>query len=52
MDLSVEAFDSLTMRLENHTKQWLKMDKHAQLHRCTNPSAMDIYDTATEKGMY
>jgi hypothetical protein len=51
MDLSAEAFESLNMRLENHTSQWLKMDKHAQLHRSTDPHAMDIYDTTTEKGM-
>ena len=52
MDLSAEAFESLTMRLESHTEQWLKMDNRAQLERSTEPRAMDIYDTTTKKRMY
>ena len=52
MDLSAEAFESLTMRFENHTKKWLKMDKCAQRDRSTEPCAMDIYDTSTKKRMY
>jgi flagellar motility protein MotE (MotC chaperone) len=52
MDLSAESFESLSKRLKKHTKQWLKADQHAQLHRNADPSLMDIYDTATSKGMH
>ena len=52
MDLSAEAFKSISKRLKKHTKQWLKADQHAQLHRNDDPSLMDIYDTTTSKGMY
>ena len=52
MDLSAEAFESISKRLKKHTKQWLKADQHAQLHRNDDPSLMDIYDTTTSKGMY
>ena len=52
MDLSAEAFASLTMCLRKHTKQWLKADRHAQSNRSTDSTVMDIYDTVTVKGMY
>ena len=52
MDLSAEAFDSLSKRLKTHTKRWLKADQHAQLNRNADPSLMDLYDTATSKGMH
>lgn len=52
MDLSAEAFESLSKRLKKHTKQWLKADQYAQSKRDTDPSLMDIYDTVTAKGMH
>ena len=52
MELSVEAFESISKRFKKHTKQWLKADQLAQLNRNADPSSMDIYDTATSKGMY
>jgi hypothetical protein len=50
MDLSVKTFDALNKRFGDKTIQWLKEEKHAQLNRLEDPTLMDIYDTATEKG--
>lgn len=52
MDLSAEAFGSLTKRLKKHTRRWLKAERHAQSKRSTDCTVMDIYDTVTVKGMY
>ena len=49
MDLSADAFESLSKRLKKNTKRWLKADKHAQLNRHTDSSIMDMYDTSTAK---
>ena len=51
MDLSADAFDSLSKRLGKNTKQWLKADRNAQLTRQSNSSIMDMYDTSTAKGL-
>ena len=51
MDLSADAFDSLSKRLGKNTKQWLKADRNAQLTRQTDSSIMDMYDTSTAKGL-
>ncbi|KAN0128148.1 hypothetical protein V8E53_014063 [Lactarius tabidus] len=50
LELSAEAFQSLSLRLEKHTSKWLTQDQQAQIDRNVNPSAMDMYDTATAKG--
>ena len=50
--LECRGIESISKRLEKHTKQWLKADQHAQVHRNDDPSLMDIYDTTTSKGMY
>jgi len=50
LDLSAEAFRALCERLKPRIKQWLQEDKMAQLKRKDDPSAMDIYDTTTDKG--
>jgi hypothetical protein len=52
LELSVEAFQSLSLHLEKHTQQWLTQDQHAQINRNADPSVMDMYDTATAKGMH
>jgi hypothetical protein len=51
LELSAEAFLTLCKRFKKQTKGWLKADKAAQRTRYINPEAMDIYDTAKEKGM-
>ena len=51
MNASAETFDDLCMRFEHNITPWLKADKNAQLNRKIKPSSMDIYDTATAKGM-
>ena len=51
IDLSAEAFESLSKQLEQYTKQWSKAAQHAQLNRCTDSSIMDMYDTSIAKGM-
>jgi hypothetical protein len=51
MDMSAEAFESLSTRLHSHTKRWIKADQHAQMLRHSDPTVMDIYDTRTAKGM-
>jgi len=48
--LSAEAFMALTKRFKKQTKGWLKDDQAAQRSRDLSPEAMDIYDTAKEKG--
>ncbi|KAN0125265.1 hypothetical protein V8E53_015656 [Lactarius tabidus] len=50
LELSAEAFQSLSLRLEKHTSKWLTQDQQAQIDRNVDPSAMDMYDTATAKG--
>ena len=45
MDLSADAFDSLSKRLGKNTKQWLKADQNAQANRHSDSSIMDMYDT-------
>ncbi|KAN0129093.1 hypothetical protein V8E53_013089 [Lactarius tabidus] len=50
LELSAEAFQSLSLHLEKHTQQWLTQDQHAQINRNADPSVMDMYDTATAKG--
>jgi hypothetical protein len=52
LELSAEAFQSLSLRLEKHTSKWLTQDQQAQIDRNVDPSAMDMYDTATAKGMH
>lgn len=51
LDLSAEAFLTLSKRFKKQTKAWMRADKAAQQTRQINPEAMDIYDTAKEKGM-
>jgi hypothetical protein len=51
MDLSAETFHALSKRLGKTVKPWLKAEQHAQLNRHRDSSLMDIYDTATAKGM-
>jgi hypothetical protein len=51
MDLSADTFDALTRRLGKKVKPWLKVEHHAQLNRHKDTGLMDIYDTATSKGM-
>jgi hypothetical protein len=52
LDLSADAFDALTRRQGKKAKPWLKVEQHAQLNRHKDSALMDIYDTATAKGMY
>lgn len=51
MNLSAEAFASLSQRFKENIKEWLTAEKLAQLNRSIDSTAMDIYDTATAKGM-
>jgi hypothetical protein len=51
LELSAEVFITLSKCFKEHTKVWLKADKVAQRTRHSKPDAMDIYDTAKEKGM-
>jgi hypothetical protein len=51
LELSAEAFLTLSKRFKHSTKEWLKADKAAQRTRNRKPEAMDIYDTAKGKGM-
>jgi hypothetical protein len=51
MELSADAFHSLSECLERYTNKWLTQDQHAQLNWHANPSLMDIYDTAKAKGI-
>jgi hypothetical protein len=51
LELSAEAFLTLSKRFKQNTKEWLKADKAAQQTRNRKPEAMDIYDTAKGKGM-
>jgi hypothetical protein len=50
LDLSAEAFISLSKRFKSKTKVWLKADRQAQRDRAKKASKMDIYDTAKDKG--
>lgn len=50
LELSSEAFITLSKRFKKQTKEWLKEDNAAQMERQQKPEAMDIYDTAKEKG--
>ena len=49
MDLSADAFESLSKQLRKNTKQLLKADQHAQLNRYTDSSIMDMHDRSTAK---
>ena len=51
LGLSADAFITLSKRFKKQTKGWLTADKAAQRTREISPEAMDIYDTAKEKGM-
>jgi hypothetical protein len=51
LELSAEAFVTLSKRFKKQTKGWLKADMAAQQTRYAKPEAMDIYDIAKEKGM-
>lgn len=51
MDPSAEAFASLSKRFKSNIKEWLTVEKLAQLNRNNDPTSMDIYDTVTAKGM-
>jgi hypothetical protein len=51
MDPSAEAFASLSKRFRSNIKEWLKVEKLAQLNRNIDPTSMDIYDTVIAKGM-
>jgi uncharacterized protein YifN (PemK superfamily) len=51
LELSAEAFVTLSKRFREQTQAWLKADKIAQRSRQRKPEAMDIYDTVKEKGM-
>ncbi len=51
LGLSAEAFITLSKCFKKQTKGWLKADRAAQRTRDISPEAMDIYDTAREKGM-
>jgi hypothetical protein len=50
LELSAEAFLTLSKRFKESTKEWLKADKAAQRTRHRKPEAMDIYDTSKEQG--
>ena len=52
LDLSAEAFLTLSKRFKKQTKEWLKADNEAQQARSVHPEAMDIYDTVNEHGMH
>ena len=51
LDLSAEAFLTLSKRFKKQTREWLKADNEAQQARDTQPEAMDIYDTVKENGI-
>jgi hypothetical protein len=51
LELSAEAFISLSERFKDNTEDWLKADKAAQQTRSQKPEVMDIYDTTKGKGM-
>ena len=51
LELSAEAFLTLSKCFKGNTKQWLKADKTAQRTRSWKPEAMDIYDTSKGTGM-
>ena len=50
LELSAEAFLTLSKRFKANTKVWLKADKTAQQTRSRKPEAMDIYDTSKGTG--
>ena len=51
LGLSAEAFITLSKCFKKQTKGWLKADRATQQTRDISPEAIDIYDTAREKGM-
>jgi hypothetical protein len=51
LELSADAFLTLSKRFKQNTKEWLKADVAAQRTRHRKPEVMDIYDTAKEQGM-
>jgi hypothetical protein len=51
LELSSEAFLTLSKCFKTNTKEWLKADKAAQRTRDRKLEAMDIYDTSKGNGM-
>jgi hypothetical protein len=51
LELSAEAFLSLSKRFKTNTKEWAKADKAAQRTRNRKPESMDIYDTVKGQGL-
>ncbi|KAI9429637.1 hypothetical protein H4582DRAFT_2114301 [Lactarius indigo] len=51
IDLSAETFNTLNARFRKKTKRWLEAENHAQSNRHEDPTLMDIYDTASSKGI-
>jgi hypothetical protein len=51
LEVSAETFEALCDRFKSRIQKWLQEDRQAQIKRLDNPAAMDIYDTAMEKGM-
>jgi hypothetical protein len=52
LDASSKAFEALSKHFKDRMKQWLKDEQLAQKSRRKTPSAMDIYDTVKQNGMY
>ena len=52
LDTSAKAYQALSERFKNMTRQWLLEDKAAQENRQATPSSMDIYDTVKKKGVH
>jgi hypothetical protein len=51
MDQSAMTFEALSEHFKSSTKRWLKAERKAQSKRSEDCTVMDIYDTATKKGM-
>ena len=50
-EASAQAYKALSTYFKDKTNDWAKEDQNAQAHRYSSPSAMDIYETAKEKGL-
>ena len=50
LEVSAEVFQALCKHFKSKTNKWLQEDRRAQQMRHEDPTAMDIYDTATAKG--
>jgi vacuolar-type H+-ATPase subunit I/STV1 len=48
---SMTAFEKLNETADSAmVEAWVEQDREAQLHRSTDPSAMDIFDVQLQKG--